>query len=102
MHGLSFKIGFGRRIDCGSGGGTIVGFAPLCKQTEESNNHLFVHCRFTIRIWEQLKDWLGIVGLQPRQWAGIDIHDWWSSLVEGTSPHRKGLSSLALLVVWEI
>jgi hypothetical protein len=22
--------------------------------------------------------------------------------VEGTSPHRKGLSSLALLVVWEI
>jgi hypothetical protein len=38
----------------------------------------------------------------PRQWAGIDIHDWWSSLVEGTSPQRKGLSSLALLVVWEI
>jgi hypothetical protein len=40
--------------------------------------------------------------LHPRQWAGIDIHDWWSSLVEGPSPHRKGLSSLALLVVWEI
>jgi hypothetical protein len=78
------------------------GLCPLCKQTEETNNHLFVHCRFTTRIWEQIRDWLGIVGLHPRQWAGIDIQDWWSSLVEGASPHRKGLSSLALLVVWEI
>jgi hypothetical protein len=78
------------------------GLCPLCKQTEESNNHLFVHCRFTVRIWEQLRDWLGILGLHPRQWTGIDIHDWWSSLVEGMSPHQKGLFSLALLVVWEI
>jgi hypothetical protein len=78
------------------------GLCPFCKQTEESNNHLFFHCHFTVRIWEQLRDWFGILGLHPRQGAGIDIHDWWSSLVEGTSPHRKGLSSLALLVVWEI
>jgi hypothetical protein len=32
------------------------GLSPLCKQTEETNNHLFVHCRFTIRVWELLKD----------------------------------------------
>jgi hypothetical protein len=78
------------------------GLCLLCKQTEENNNHLFIHCRFTVRIWEQLRNWLGILGLHPRQWAGIDIHEWWSSLVEGPSPHRKGLSSLALLVVLEI
>jgi hypothetical protein len=26
------------------------GPCPFCKQTEETNNHLFVHCRFIIRI----------------------------------------------------
>jgi hypothetical protein len=26
------------------------GLCPLCKQTEETNDHLFVHCRFTKRI----------------------------------------------------
>jgi hypothetical protein len=46
------------------------GLCPLCKQTEETNNHLFVHCRFTARIWELLRDWLGIRGIQPQDWGG--------------------------------
>jgi hypothetical protein len=75
------------------------GLCPLCKQTEENNNHHFVHCRFMVRVWELLKEWLGIQGLQPRHWAGLATRDWWSLLVDGTSPHRKGLASLALLTV---
>jgi hypothetical protein len=78
------------------------GFCPLCKQTEETNNHIFVHCRFTPRIWELLKDWLGIQGIHPRQWGGLDIQEWWSSMAEGPSMHRKGLATLTLLTVWEI
>jgi hypothetical protein len=78
------------------------GLCPLCKQTEENNNHLFIHCRFTIRIWELLIEWLGLHGIQTTQWAGLGIEEWWASLVEGPSPHRKGLASLTLLVVWEI
>jgi hypothetical protein len=78
------------------------GLCPLCKQIKENNNHLFVHCRFTIRVWELLKEWLGIQGLQPRHWADLSTQGWWSLLVDGTSPHRKGLASLALLTVWEI
>jgi hypothetical protein len=35
-------------------------------------------------------------------WAGLATRDWWSLLVDGTSPHWKGLASLALLTVWEI
>jgi hypothetical protein len=30
------------------------------------------------------------------------IQDWWSHLVEGANPHRKGLSSLILLTAWKI
>jgi hypothetical protein len=78
------------------------GLCPLCKQTEETNNHLFVHCRYTTRIWELLKDWLGIQGIHPRQWGGLGIQEWWSSMVEGSSMHRKGLATLTLLTVWEI
>jgi hypothetical protein len=78
------------------------GPCPLCKQTEESNNHLFVHCCYLVRIWEILKEWLGIQGVFPRQWAGLDIKEWGSSMAEGSSPHQKGLASLTLLTVWEI
>jgi hypothetical protein len=78
------------------------GLCPLCKQTEENNNHLFVHCRFTIRVWELLTEWLGVHGVYPRQWAGLNIQEWWSSMAEGPSPNRKGLASLTLLTVLEI
>jgi hypothetical protein len=51
------------------------GLFPLCKQTKENKNHLFVYCRFSIRVWEILKNWLGIQGLNPRLWAGLNIQD---------------------------
>jgi hypothetical protein len=80
-----------------------MGFARFAHKPKENNNHLFVHCRFTVWIWELLKDWLGIQGLHPRQWAGLDIQEWWSSMADGPSPpHRKGLASITLLTVWEI
>jgi hypothetical protein len=56
------------------------GLCPLCKQVTESTNHLFVHCRFTFRVWELLKEWLGIHGIHPRQWAGLSINEWWPLL----------------------
>jgi hypothetical protein len=40
--------------------------------------------------------------LQTAQWTNLSISEWWSLLAEGTSPHRKGLASLILVVVWEI
>jgi hypothetical protein len=52
------------------------GPCQLCKQTEENHDHLFVHCRYTVRIWELLKDWLGLQGIYPRLWAGLSIHEW--------------------------
>jgi hypothetical protein len=75
---------------------------PFCKQTTESTDHLFVNCRFTVRIWEHIKEWLGLHGISPRQWAGLNIKEWWSLLAEGATPHRKALASLTLLTVLEI
>jgi hypothetical protein len=78
------------------------GLCPLCKQAPESTNHLFVHCRFSIRIWELLKVWIGIHGIFSRQWGALNIDEWWKLLATGASPHRKALSSLMLLTVWEL
>jgi hypothetical protein len=65
-------------------------------------NHLFVHCRFTIRIWELLKEWLGIHGINPRQWGHLSLKEWWSAMAEGASHFQKALGSLSLLTVWKI
>jgi hypothetical protein len=42
-------------------------------QENKSINHLFVHYRFTIRIQELLKEWLGLHDIQRRQWARLNI-----------------------------
>jgi hypothetical protein len=66
------------------------GPCQFCKQTKENHDHLFVHCRFKMKIWDLLKDWLGLRGVFPSHWAGLNIQEWWSSLAEGSRPHRKG------------
>jgi hypothetical protein len=78
------------------------GRCTLCKKTEEKNNHLFVHCRFTIRIWRLIEEWPGLQGLQTAQWPNLNISEWWSLLAEENSPNRKGLASFTLIVVWKI
>jgi hypothetical protein len=54
------------------------GLCPLCKQILETNDHLFVACCFTTRIWELVKEWLGLRDIHPREWAGLDIKECWS------------------------
>jgi hypothetical protein len=68
----------------------------------ESTNHLFVHYRFTITLWELLKDWIGLYGVHTRQWADLSINKWWKLLASGATPQRKALGSLTLLTVLEI
>jgi hypothetical protein len=78
-------------------GWSNCGVCPLCKQSLESVHHLFVECRFTTRLWISLRTWLGINGIQPSQWVGLSVKQWWSSMT-----NRKAVASLTLLVTWEI
>jgi hypothetical protein len=73
------------------------GLCPLCKQVTESVNHLFIHCRFAVRLWCSVRDWLGLPNLQPSQWAGLSINSWWDYLTTNVGPSRKarGLHLLA-------
>jgi hypothetical protein len=78
------------------------GLCPLCKQTTESIDHLFVGCRFTLRIWGYIREWLGIPNILPNQWTGLPIKTWWDKMTSGSTPNRKAIASLTLLVTWEV
>jgi hypothetical protein len=78
------------------------GLCPFCKQVPESTNHLFVNYRFSIRIWEILKEWICIHEIYPREWGVLNINEWWKLLAAGPTPQRKALATLMLLTVWEL
>jgi hypothetical protein len=78
------------------------GLCPLCKQCTETHDHLFVHCRYTTRLWGFVKDWMGTNAITPLQWANHDIHSWWDSMTGAHVPNRKAMASVALLVSWEL
>lgn len=73
------------------------GNCTLCKQVMESVDHLLVNCRYAIRLWGFIKDWLGLHSLDRLAWPTDSIHSWW-----GTMTKRKDLASVTLLVSWEI
>lgn len=73
------------------------GNCPLCNRVLESVEHLFVHCRFSIRIWALIKDWLGLHLLFPNTWTTLPLIDWWNLMTK-----HKGMASITLLVTWEI
>ena len=37
----------------------------LCNQVLESAAHLLFGCRYTIRVWGLIKDWLGLPSIAP-------------------------------------
>jgi hypothetical protein len=76
------------------------GLCPLCKRCTESVDHLFVHCRFTKRLWERVKEWLGIPHIHPNNWGVLSFPEWWGSMATGQS--RGGVASLSMLIIWEL
>jgi hypothetical protein len=59
-----------------------------------------VHCRFTKRLWERVKEWLGIPHIHPNNWGVLSFPEWWGSMATGQS--RGGVASLSMLIIWEL
>lgn len=45
------------------------GLCTLCKRANETSSHLFFKCRFAMRVWRMVKDWLGLGTLEINGWA---------------------------------
>jgi hypothetical protein len=75
----------------------------LCKREQEIAAHLLFKCRFTTRIWSAIRDWVDVLEVDIAAWGGIPtVKVWWKALVLRCGHSRKAISSLIMLVSWEV
>jgi hypothetical protein len=64
---------------------------------------MIFQCRFSLRVWNELKEWLGLADFDTNLWANFDsLEEWWCHISGANGRRQKGLSSLLLLTAWEI
>ena len=78
------------------------GLCPLCKRAPETLAHLLFLCRYTIRLWGSVKNWLGVHGLDPSHWTDLSLYSWWLMMTGEITPNRKAMASITLLTSWVI
>ena len=79
------------------------GRCKLCNQVQESAAHLLFKCRFTVRVWSNLKTWLALNDLDTSVWHGFrSVKEWWFEVTSKRGDSRKAMASLIMLVSWEI
>lgn len=81
------------------------GPCALCRREQESIEHLFFQCRYTLRVWAQVKDWLQLVHVDTSAWtASRSIKDWWIDLASAQNSHKRVMPSIIMLVsksIWD-
>lgn len=76
---------------------------PLCKREQESGLHLFVKCRFTLRLWNLVNEWAHLEELDTSTWHLEDsLKEWWVNRSSKSTPNRKAMASLTMLLGWTI
>lgn len=79
------------------------GLCTLCKRANETSSHLFFKCRFAMRVWRMVKDWLGLGTLEINGWAAVrNTKTWWTNMSKPNTANRKAMASLTMLVSWVI
>ena len=79
------------------------GLCPLCQRVQENGAHLFYKCRFTLRIWNLIKNWLGLHMIDMSTWDYLhSLSLWWRNMSGSNIPNRKAMASLTMLVGWII
>ena len=76
---------------------------PLCKQVQETAAHLLFQCRFTVRVWTEIKTWLGLHDIDPSDWRLVpSVEVCWDMVAHKRGHSRMVRSTLMMLVAWEI
>lgn len=82
-----------RGMDVGDGGMSV-----FCRATEESNDHLFLHCSKVKFLWDKIMQLTTIDCVCPSSLSGIWME--WSTLETGLD--NKIWSSIPLALVWSL
>ena len=76
---------------------------PICNQVQESAAQLLFKCRFSTRVWSAILSWSGFLEIYLALWNNdACVKKWWSKLVSDKGRPHKALTSLTMLVSWEI
>lgn len=79
------------------------GLCQLCKREPESAAHILFKCRYSLRIWAAVKTGFDVPELNIAIWGGFrTVQHWWTSTVLRRGHRRRAISSLLVLVTWEI
>jgi len=72
------------------------GWCTLCKSEGEYTLHLFLKCRYTIKVWTEVSRILDL----HCNWSGQDLEQawqiWWATRI------YKSLRALPLLIIWGV
>jgi len=71
----------------------------MCEGLLESANHLFLHCSFAMKVWDEVMRWLGFHFVTPPNL--FFLWDSWDG-VSSNKKIRKGLRMIWHAVVWSI
>ncbi|WVZ50907.1 hypothetical protein U9M48_002113, partial [Paspalum notatum var. saurae] len=75
---------------------------PLCDQADETLQHILIGCVFSRQIWALILQSLQLADITPTM-ADSGFFSWWAPSVKSVPKNiRKGLSTLCILVAWEI
>lgn len=56
-----------------------------------------------MRVWNKIKDWLGLQDIDTANWHNYrSVKEWWKEVIHKRGTQRKAISSMAMLVSWEI
>lgn len=72
------------------------GRCPLCKDNEETLNHLFISCLFSRKIWEEVLGLLKITAQWGNEPLAESWRNWWHTYTEGN------LRNLPIIFCWGV
>lgn len=79
------------------------GLCPPWKREQEYRCHLFYMCRFSIRLWNLVNEWLHLEHLDTSSWhIERTIKEGWIDRSEKNIQNRKAWASLSKLISWSI
>jgi hypothetical protein len=79
--------------------GVVDSLCPFCSLETESTCHLFLHCRFTARIWYAVTHWFGVMLLLP---PNVPLSFVGLVGCGSNKKRRKGLAVVWMAYVWAV
>jgi hypothetical protein len=71
----------------------------FCGTCEETVEHLFLYCSFSLQVWDRVLSWLDVSFMLPHSLASLLL---FLASLRGSKGKRKGLVMLWSAVVWSI